>query len=130
MKAELRRDAIDLMIEQLGAAVSSGDLAGVSRHYVFPSLMVTDGNAVVFFAPTELEELFAKGREWYISQGILTTRGELQEIEQLTEQTAAATVRWPGFDSVGNENYSEKSYYIIQNVDGVPRIRVAMSRTK
>jgi hypothetical protein len=130
MKAELKRDAIDVMIEELGRAVSSGDLAGVSKHYVFPAMIIMDGSVVVFFEPAELEEIFGKGRERYISQGILSTRGELQEIEQLTEHTAAATVRWPGFDSVGHENYSEKSYYIIQEVNGVPRIRVAMTRTK
>jgi hypothetical protein len=118
------------MIEQLGAAVTSGDLAGVSRHYAFPSIIILDEGAMLLETAAQLEEMFGTGREWYISQGILTTRGELQEIEQLTDHTAAANVRWPGFDSAGNENYSEKSYYIIQNVDGVPLIRVAMTRTK
>ena len=130
MKPELKRDAIDVMIEQLGAAVSSGDLEGVSRYYEFPAIFLSDEGATVLQMAEQLEEIFDKGRQWYISQGILSTRGELQEIEQLTDHTVAANVRWPGFDSAGNENYSEKSYYIIQNVDGVPRIRVAMTRTK
>ena len=130
MKPELKRDAIDVMIEQLAAAVSSGDLAGVSRHYAFPAIIILAEGAMVLQTPVQLEELFGKGREWYISQGILSTRGELQEVEQLTENSVAANVRWPGFDNAGNENYSEKSYYIIQNVDGVPLIRVAMTRTK
>src|SRR5687767_2588398 len=105
MKAELKRDAIDMMIEELGAAVSSGDLAGVSKHYAFPAMIIIDGDAMLFNDPSEVEGLFSVGRERYISQGILSTRGELQEIEQLTEFTAAANVRWPGFDSAGHENY-------------------------
>ena len=130
MKAQLSRDAIDEMLEDLATAVSSGDLAGVSKHYVFPVLMISDGDAMLLNKPPDLEAMFATGREWYISQGILSTHAELQEIEELTELTAAANVRWPGFDSTGRENYSERSYYIIQNVEGVPRIRVAMTRTK
>ncbi|HJS52577.1 MAG TPA: hypothetical protein VJ781_11805 [Pyrinomonadaceae bacterium] len=130
MKPEPKRDAIDVMIEQLGAAVTAGDLEGVSRHYAFPVLFISDEGTMVIQTASQLEEIFARGREWYISQGILSTRGELQEIEQLTEHTVAANVRWPGFDSAGNENYSEKSYYLIQNINDVPRICVAMTRTK
>ena len=131
MKAEQKRGAFDEMLEEFGTAVSSGDFAGVSKHYAYPVLMLSDGGARMFKKPAELEAMFAEGREWYdISKGMLEARSELQEVEQLTEQTAAVTVRWLGYDSAGDKIYSEKWYYVIQSVEGVPRIRVAMTLAK
>ena len=131
MKAEQERGAVDEMLEKFGAAVSSGDLAGVSKHYAYPVLMLSDGGARMFKKPAELEAMFAEGREWYdISKGMLEARSELQEFEQLTEQTAAVTVRWLGYDSAGHKIYSGKWYYVIQDFEGVPLIRVALTRTK
>jgi hypothetical protein len=131
MKAELKRDAINEMLEELGKAVTSGDLAGVSKLYAYPVLLISDGGGRVLKKPAELEALFAEGRDWYnIAQGMTEARGKLEKIEQLAEQTAAINVRWLGYDSKGHENYREKWYYIVQNLEGVPRIRVSMTLTK
>jgi hypothetical protein len=125
----MKRIEIKSMLENLGRAVTSGDLDSVSAFYSYPSLFLVAGTTTVLESAEQLEGLFGKGREWYISQGIVETRSELIEFEPLTEDTAAVTVRWPGFDAEGNENYTEASYYVIQLEDEIPKIRLAMTRT-
>jgi len=125
----MKRIEVNTMLESLGQAVSAGDLGSVSAFYSFPSLFLSDGTATVFENADKIESLFGQGREWYISQGIVETRPELIAFEQLTDETAAVTVRWPGFDAEGTENYTETSYYIIQLEELMPKIRVAMTRT-
>jgi hypothetical protein len=130
MQTAERKTEVLKMLESLGEAVSSGDLAGVSRCYAFPALFLVGESTTVLESAGQLEELFGKGREYYISQGILTTRAELENIEELTDRIAAVNVRWPGFDKDGNEVHTETSHYIIQTAGNEPRIRVALTRTK
>lgn len=125
----IERNAIVEMLEKLGKAVSSGDLKGVSACYAFPAFFLIEGDATVFEEPEEFKKLFAQGREWYVSQGIIETRPEILKVDSMTEKLASVDVRWPGFDADGAEVYSETSHYILQTADGEPRIRVAFSRT-
>jgi len=129
MQTAERKTEVLKMLESLGEAVNSGDLAGVSRSYAFPALFLVGESTTVLESAAQLE-LFGKGRQWYISQGILTTRAELESIEELTDRIAAVNVRWPGFDKDGNEVHTETSHYIIQTAGNEPRIRVALTRTK
>jgi hypothetical protein len=129
MKTAERKTAIMEMLERLGEAVSLGDLAGVSRCYAFPALFLFGEDSTVFETAGQVEEIFGQGREHYISQGILTTRAELESIEELTDRIAAVNVRWPGFDKDGKEVYSETSHYVIQTSGDRPLIRVALTRT-
>lgn len=124
------KDDLNEMLERLGKAVGSGDLPGISACYAFPAMIVSDEGSIIFENADQVEQMFAKGREWYISKGILTTRAELESFEQLTDMTAAIDVRWPGFDKDGTENYTETSHYIVQAIKGKPLIRVALTRTK
>lgn len=128
MKPSLKKDDIGQMLERLGQAVSTGDLPGISGCYAFPALFISDEQTMVLEDADELEQTFAKGREWYLSQGIIGTRAELQSIEELTDLIAAVNVRWPGFNEAGKEVYSEASHYILQTSDKGPLVRVAISK--
>jgi hypothetical protein len=130
MKVSLKKDDIGLMLERLGQAVSTGDMKGVSDCYAFPALLMIGENSTVLENAEQFEEMFSKGRDWYISQGILTTRPEIINIEEMTDLIAAVNVRWPGFDKDGRETHSETSHYILQSSENGPLIRVALSRTK
>jgi len=130
MKASLQKDDIGEMLGRLGKAVSSGDLAGISACYAFPALLMIGENSTVLEKAEQLEDMFAKGRDWYTSRGILETRADLESIDEMTDTIAAINVRWPGFDKTGIETYTETSHYILQASNGKPLIRVAMTRTK
>jgi len=130
MRVSLKKDDIGEMLERLGNAVSTGDLKGISDCYAFPALFISNEDSIVIESSGQLEEMFAKARDWYISQGILTTRADLVNIEEMTDLIAAVNVRWPGFDQAGNEKYTETSHYIIQASQRKPLIRVALTRTK
>lgn len=130
MKASLKKNDIGEMLDRLGKAVSDGDLAGISSCYAFPALFISDESSTVIESAEELESMFAKGRDWYTSRGILETRAELESIDEMTDLIAAINVRWPGFDQAGIETFTETSHYIIQASESKPLIRVAMTRTK
>lgn len=130
MKASLKKNDIGEMLDRLGKAVSDGDIKGVSDCYAFPAFLMIGEDSTVLESAEELEAMFAKGRDWYTSRGILETRAELESIDEITDLIAAINVRWPGFDQAGIETYTETSHYIIQASESKPLIRVAMTRTK
>lgn len=123
------QQAVEEMLERLGKAVSDGNLPGISACYAFPAFFLIGEQVTVLNEALQLEELFAEGRRWYVSQGVETTKAEILRIDAMTETLLAIDVRWPGFNSGGQEIYSETSHYILQTVNGEPRIRVALSRT-
>lgn len=119
------------MLDRLGKAVSSGDLHAVAKCYGYPALFLSDVGVFLLENADQVAETFGKGREWYVSQGILATRAELKNFDEISESVVSVDVRWPGFDKNGNENYTETSHYLIHfDADNGPLIRAALTRTK
>ena len=117
------------MIDRLGSAVSSGDLAQVAACYEFPAMYLSEEAVMVIDRPEELQKFFGEGRKWYIEHGIVEAKGNLLEYDAVGKKIASIDVRWPGFDSDGNEIYTETSKYIVVDSEAGVKIRVAMSRT-
>ena len=118
------------MLEHYGAALSNGDLSVISSCWAVPALVLSDDGALAVTNPSEIEAFFAQGIEYYRSQGLSSTRPELERVEMLSDTLASVDVRWPAYDSSGEEKSSERSHYILQlGKDGQPHIRVAFTRT-
>jgi len=123
-------DLIRKFLEGYGAALSDGDLPVVSRCWTVPALVLSDQGAIAVTNPSEIETFFAQGIEYYRSQGLMSTRPELERVEMLSETLISVDVRWPAYDSSSREQASERSHYILQlGQDGQPQIRVALTRT-
>ncbi len=123
-------DLIMRFLEGYGAALSAGDLRVVSSSWVIPALVLSDQGAMAVTDPSEIEAFFAQGIEYYRSQGLMSTRPELERVEMLSETLVSVDVRWPAYDSSGSEKASERSHYILQlGQDGQPQFRVALTRT-
>jgi len=126
----MNEDKIRDVLERIGIALSAGDLHSLSNCWEVPALVLSDQGAIAVAEVSEIEKFFAQAIEWYHSQGILSTRPELDRVDMLSESLAAVDVRWPSFDASGIEKYSERSHYILQvGKDGQVRIRVALTRT-
>jgi hypothetical protein len=118
-------------LERLGHGLSTGDLREVSGCWDVPSLVLSDQGAVPVGSKDEIEKFLRQAVMSYRSQGLTSTKPELERFEILSETLVAADVRWPTFDKDGVEKSSERSHYILQiGSDGQPRIRVALTRTK
>jgi hypothetical protein len=93
-------------------------------------MILSDDGATIITDASELEKSFAQATEWYRSRGIVSTRPVLERVDMLSEKLAAVDVRWPAFDSSGQEKSSERSHYILRlGSDGQVHIRVALTRT-
>ena len=118
------------LLGRLGQALSAGDLRGVSICWEVPAVILSDEGAAVLAEANQIENLFAGATEWYRSQGLVSTKPELERVDMLSEKLASVDVRWPAFDGSGQEKSSERSHYILQiGKDGQVRIRVALTRT-
>ena len=126
----LNKETVREMLDRLGKAVSRGDLKQVSASYVFPAMFLLEEQCTVFNKPGDVENVFGKGRNWYVEQGIVETKAEILKLNIMSDTIATVDVRWPGFDRDGKEVYTETSHYVIQLSEGKPLIRVAYSRTK
>ena len=122
-------DQIQRFLEHLGQALSTGDLAEISRCWEVPALVLSDEESVLVSSQEHIETFFAEAVQWYRSQGLMSTRPRIERVEALTERLASVDVRWPAFDEAGMEKTSERSHYILRRGDdGQLRIRVALTR--
>jgi hypothetical protein len=95
-----------------------------------PALVLSDSGAIPVSEAAEVERFFGAAVKAYHAQGLLSTRPDVQRIEQLSDGLTAVDVRWPSFDAAGVEKASERSYYILAaGEDGQPRIRVTLPRS-
>jgi len=115
------------LLERLGHGLSTGDLKEVSACFGFPALIFLDQTGVSVSSAPEIERLFAHASESYRANGIVSTRPQIERVENLNQSLAAVDVRWPSFGASGKQIASELSHYILQREE--PRIRVALSRT-
>jgi hypothetical protein len=129
MQAQIQKSKTMEMLEKLGQAISSGDMKTVSRCFGYPSMTLSDKGAMLIESAGQAEQMFGLARSWYLSQGIQTTRCELLSFEPLSKTVVAVDVRWPGFNSLGEEVYSETSHYLVHSSDGRPVIRAAVTRS-
>jgi len=123
-------DKILGFLEVYGAALGTGDIQVISNCWGVPALVLSDDGAMAVADASEVEAFFAQGIEYYRSQGLMSTKPELERVEMLSETLASVDVRWPAYDLSGKEKSSERSHYILQlGQDGQMRIRVALTRT-
>src|SRR5262245_33477253 len=126
----IREGEIKKFLEALGNALTAGDLDAVSKCWDIPAILLSDQGSVVINSPSQIRRSFSHAVQWYRSQGIVSTKPEIQKLEQLTEGLCAVDVRWPAFDAAGVEKSSERSRYIIKVTSSdQPCICVALSRT-
>jgi hypothetical protein len=122
-------DPIARMLEQIGAALSAGDVQQASTFWIAPALVLSDAGATAVSDIGEIEALFSRAGEWYHAQGLVSTRPEIERIEKLSDTLASVDVRWPSFNAAGEETFSERSHYIVQIADDQAYVRVALTRT-
>ncbi|WP_147373841.1 hypothetical protein [Massilia cavernae] len=92
---------------------------------------MSDDDAIVITDYPQIETFFAQAAQWYHSQGVASTRPDIERSEALSDGVFSVDVRWPGFDEAGVEKLSERSRYIVRrDAGGRPRIQVAMARTR
>ena len=78
----------------------------------------------------QIEKFFTEAVAAYRSQGLVSTKPELEDLKILSDRLVTADVRWPAFDQAGIEKSSERSHYILALEDnGEPKIRVALTTT-
>lgn len=126
----MRVNGVERTLDKLGKALSTGDIAAVAQCWAVPSLVLSDEGVIAVSEMSQITALFTQAMTWYESQGLASTRPEIEQLEQLSESIFGVTVRWPAFDASGAEVTSERSQYLmVVGEDGEPRIRVALTRT-
>jgi len=129
-KITMKDDKIMRLLERYDEALSAGDTQVISDCWEVPALVLSDEGAVAVNDKSEIEKFFSQAIEWYRTQGITSTRPELERADMMSDKLASVDVRWPAFDQSGIEKSSERSHYILQlGKDGQMRIRVAIKRT-
>lgn len=88
----MQTDQIGQLLEQLGQALSEGNLHQAANCWKVPALVLSDDGATVVSASSEVEEFFSQAAEWYHLQGIASTKPEIERIDMLSEKLAAVDV--------------------------------------
>lgn len=127
----MNEDQIVALLQRIGLSMSANDVQGVASCWEVPALVLSYEGVMAVTDRDQIETFFAQAIEWYRSQGVVTTRPELERIDMLSEKLASVDVRWPAFDASGAEMSTERSHYLVQlGQDGQVRIRAALTRTR
>lgn len=121
------RDEVQMLLDRMGRAVTSGDGRAVAEMWEVPALVVGNDQVMVVNSREELVRFFGGAKEQYNAKGITDTRAEIVRLDWPTDRIAVVTVRWPYLDAKGTMRGSETSTYTLRRDDARKlRLRVAV----
>jgi hypothetical protein len=124
--AQDEQQVMDLL-EQVAHAFRSGDGRAVAPMWEMPALIVGPVHVLTLKSSIELETHFQEVRSHYNSLGIMSARPELERLEEITDHTRLAEVRWVHLDEDGGERGEEVATYLLRRNDvGDYRLRAAV----
>jgi ketosteroid isomerase-like protein len=122
---------VEGFLRRYGAALGTGDVAGVGRCWQVPALVVADQGARAVLAMEEVEAFFAAAVAWYRDQGLVSTVPEVRRVERLSTGLVSVDATRSAQDAGGVERSREVSRYIMRrDEDGTLRICVAVTVTE
>lgn len=121
------RDEVQMLLDRMGRAVTSGDGRAVAEMWDIPALVLDKDQVMILNSSEEIERFFGGAKEQYNAKGITDTRAEIVRLDWPTERIAIVTVRWPYLDAKGATHGSETSTYTLRRDDARKlRLRVAV----
>jgi hypothetical protein len=57
---------------------------------------------------------------------LMSTRPEIEHVDQINPRLAAVRVRWPAFDRSGVERTADRGFYVVE-ADGAGRVRIRLA---
>lgn len=125
-----------MAIEQLraffdgyGNALTSGDVAAVTRCYTLPTLVISDAGSLPVTTTKELETAFRGAAEGYRRRGLESARAVLGRTEALSSEIVSVDVDWEYLDSRGNRVDREGYRYLLRvRPNDDIRIQVVIAR--
>ena len=101
-------------LEQLGHALTTGDVKTVASLWETPALVLSDNDALAVMGTEQVENFFAGAKNDYNSRGITDTRPIIVRQQWASHRIAIVEVRWPWLDAQGNEIGAETSTYTLR----------------
>jgi len=105
-------------LDRFARALTSGDGAAIATMWNVPALVVSDQEVLPVSSTEQVAKFFGGAKQEYNARGVTGTRGEIVNLEWVTDRIAIAEVRWPWLDESGNEVGEEASTYTLRRDDG------------
>jgi hypothetical protein len=123
-----RDERVRAFLDDYGAALGSGDLAAIVKGWGIPSFVVVDGGSQPVTDSGQVEAFFRAGLAHYESQGIASTRANIEAIEWIAPHLVSVDVRWDNTDGMGSLRSSERWRYTLREGGEGLEIVVAIQR--
>jgi hypothetical protein len=108
------RGPVQKFLDDMANAMTSGDTERLAGMWQAPSYVIGDDMERAVNTPEEVKQFFAGAKDSYNARGVTGTRGEIEELQWITDRMVIVTVRWPYIDAKGNENGDERSTYLLR----------------
>jgi hypothetical protein len=110
-------EVVEDFLDRLARALTSGDGATIARMWNVPALVVSDQEVLPVTSSEQVAKFFGGAKQEYNARGVTGTRGEILNLQWVTDRIAIAEVRWPWLDESGNEVGEEASTYTLRRDD-------------
>lgn len=107
-------------------ALNRGDGQAMAGMFALPGFVIGEGVADAFTEADQIAAFYRGASEQYRRMGVIGTRPEIQQIEQLTRSLLLVRIYWPYLFEDGREEPGEDSRYVLQFEAGVLQLRSAL----
>ncbi|GAA2646144.1 hypothetical protein [Paractinoplanes durhamensis] len=122
-------DLADLtdFFDHYGAALTTGDVAGVAGCYALPGMVVADSYSFTFTSPAAVALSFLGAAPTYREQQVVAAHAQLLDVQQLSPALTMVAVAWEYLDSGGNALSGGHFHYLLRMDANGPRITTVIS---
>jgi hypothetical protein len=110
----------------MGQGLSAGDTVVLAEAWSLPATIFFDTQVTVASTPAQLADMFKRTIQGLRKRDLVSTRPEIEHVDEINPKLAAVRVRWPAFDRSGVERSADRAFYVMEeNAEGRVAIRVA-----
>jgi hypothetical protein len=123
------RDEVQEVLNKVARAVTAGDGKAMATLWDVPAMVIGAEMVKSITEAKEIESFFGGAKDEYTKRGIVDTRADIQELDEVGENVFVAKVRWPYLDASGKTLGAERSDDTLRRDDkGVLKIRSILMR--
>ena len=120
------KDAIRTALNRVGQGLSAGDIGMTGDAWALPATIISDEQTLVANSLPQLGDILKRTIQGLRKRDLVSTRPEIEHVDQINPKVAAVRVRWPSFDRSGVERSADRAFYVLEESDdGRARIRLA-----
>jgi hypothetical protein len=107
-------DELTDFFDRYGAALTTGDVAGIAGCYTLPGMVVSGSYSFTFTSPAAVALSFLGAAPSYREQRIVAAHAQIDDVQPLGDSLALVAVTWEYLDASGHAVPGDRYRYLVR----------------